>query len=236
MNTTLLVLAGTCLTFGVSSVSLADTGLESGPSVTDHVAQQTATDNLPKANSRAAASLKEHLVNMDQYKAMFSQRVLDAEGEVVHEAMGTITMARPNKLRWETTFPDETLLIADGSAVWNIDSFVEQVTVISQSEAIQNNPIVLLTSEDDATWSNFTIEAISNDDATFRIRPLSNEGNIQSLTLSFSEAGLLTSLAMLDAQQQVSQLTFNEIVTVFDIDGQTFVPHIPDAFIIDDQR
>lgn len=237
MKTKRLVIASTCLSLGFSSVLLADTNLNTENSGNDKVVQHPVTDQVPPSkDSLAAASLKIHLAKMEQYKAMFSQRVLDAEGDVVHEAMGTLTMARPNKLRWETTFPDETLLIADGSAVWNIDSFVEQVTVISQSQAIQNNPIVLLTSEDDTIWNDFAIEAISDTDTTFRIMPMSNEGNIQSLTLSFNEAGLLTSLTMLDAQQQVSHLTFEDIVTVFDIDGQAFMPTIPESYIIDDQR
>jgi len=236
MITKLLVTASACLTLGFSSVALADTNANTENNVPDNLAQQSAPDNVVGKDTLAAASLKMHLEKMEQYKAMFSQRVLDAEGDVVHEAMGTLTMARPNKLRWETTFPDETLLVADGSTVWNIDSFVEQVTVISQSQAIQNNPIVLLTSEDDTTWNDFMIEAISDTDATFLIRPVTNEGNIQSLTLSFNEVGLLTSLTMLDAQQQVSQLTFNDIDTVFDIDDMTFMPNIPDTFIVDDQR
>lgn len=236
MITKLLVTASACLTLGFSSVALADANANTENNVPDNRAQQSAPDNVVAKDVLAAASLKMHLEKMEQYKAMFSQRVLDAEGDVVHEAMGTLTMARPNKLRWETTFPDETLLIADGSAVWNIDSFVEQVTVISQSQAIQNNPIVLLTSEDDTTWNDFMIEAITDTDATFLIRPVTNDGNIQSLTLSFNEAGLLTSLTMLDAQQQVSQLSFNDIDTVFDIDDMTFMPNIPDTFIVDDQR
>lgn len=236
MNKKRLIAASTFLTLSLSSVASPDTGLNKENSVSDAHAHELVTNDVLSQKNIAASSLKMHLVKMEQYKAAFSQRVLDAEGDVVHEAMGTLTMARPDKLRWETTFPDETLLIADGSAVWNIDSFVEQATVISQSQAIQNNPIVLLTSEDDTTWNDFTIEAISDADTAFRITPITNEGNIQSLTLSFNKAGLLTSLTMLDAQQQVSQLTFNDITTVFDIDDQAFVPHVPESYIIDDQR
>ena len=71
-----------------------------------------------------AEALKTKLAGLESFKAAFTQSVTDENGEVVHEATGNLTMARPDKLRWETLSPDETVLIADGSAVWHIDEWV----------------------------------------------------------------------------------------------------------------
>ncbi|WP_394224083.1 outer membrane lipoprotein chaperone LolA [Alteromonas gracilis] len=198
------------------------------------------------SSAAASASLQALLSNMKQFRAGFAQTVVDAQQNVVHEAQGTLTMTRPNKLRWETTFPDETLLVADGEAVWNVDTFVEQVTVLSQANAIKDNPIVLLTSTDEATWSSFSINktkhasaagnTISDSEERYQISPKEAGGQIVALTLTFNQENELTSLDMLDAQQQVSTLVFNNIETRFPVPADTFSVEIPDSFIIDDQR
>ena len=198
-----------------------------------------------------SSSLQALLSNMKQFRAGFDQTVVDAQQNVVHEAKGTLTMTRPNKLRWETTFPDETLLVADGDAVWNVDTFVEQVTVLSQDNAIKDNPIVLLTSTDEAIWSKFSISqmisgvssnnlasGINNDNAlqSYQITPKEEGGQILTLTLTFNQDNELALLNMLDAQQQISTLVFNNIETRFPVPADTFSVDIPDNFIVDDQR
>lgn len=198
---------------------------------------------VAEADNAASKSLQLLLGNMKQFRAGFAQTVVDAQQNVVHEAQGTLTMTRPNKLRWETTFPDETLLVADGEAVWNVDTFVEQVTVLSQANAIKDNPIVLLTSTDETTWSKFSIsqmnDGLSTSDTAlqrYQITPNEEGGQIATLTLTFNQDNELTSLNMLDAQQQVSTLVFNNIETRFPVPADTFSVDIPDSFIIDDQR
>lgn len=176
--------------------------------------------------------LKTLLNGMQAYKANFSQTVTDNQGDVVHEAEGKLTMARPDKLRWETQVPDETLLIADGKAVWNIDPFVEQVTVMDQSKAIADNPVILLTTQDETTWQQFAIDGKDNQ---FTVSPKDGNGQIKSLSLTFSD-GVMTSLTMLDAQDQQSQLTFSGVETNFPVISGIFTADVPDSYMIDDQR
>ena len=101
-----------------------------------------APESTSDIDTNDTSALKALLSDMRQFRANFAQTVVDAQQNVVHEAQGVLTMTRPDKLRWETTFPDETLLIADGEAVWNVDTFVEQVTVLSQANAIKDNPVM----------------------------------------------------------------------------------------------
>ncbi|MBQ4831461.1 outer membrane lipoprotein chaperone LolA [Alteromonas sp. MMG017] len=197
-----------------------------------------------EAADSANVLLKKRLHGLQQYQAAFNQTVTDAQGNIVHEAQGTLTMMRPNKLRWETTFPDETLLIADGEAVWNIDTFVEQVTIISQDQAIKDNPIVLLTANDDETWDSFVISKLDDAKASsmleqYQVVPKSTDGQIKSLTLGFNSEGTLSTLDMLDAQDQTSALIFSEQDLDFAIDtvkDNLFFVDVPQSYIIDDQR
>lgn len=259
-----LVTAGTAMTAANAAVELGTTGSNMGNNnahevVSAHQANATVNTSQPKTssliNDSASTSLQALLSNMKQFRASFAQTVVDAQQNVVHEAQGTLTMTRPNKLRWETTFPDETLLVADGEAVWNVDTFVEQVTVLSQDNAIKDNPIVLLTSTDEATWSKFSISQLNSGSSavtpengaadningvsvtkSYQITPKEQGGQIATLTLTFNQDSELASLNMLDAQQQISTLVFSNIETRFPVPADTFSVDIPDSFIIDDQR
>lgn len=182
-----------------------------------------------QADAQSEASLKSLLSQMTHYSASFQQTVSDEAGDVVHEATGSLTMTRPDKLRWETEFPDETLLIADGDSVWNIDTFVEQVTIIDQSQAISDNPVMLLTSNDPAIWEDFSVS--QGDENTYTVTPKSGEGQIQSLTMSFDH-DTLASLTMLDAQSQTSNLVFSSINVTDEPDSSLFTVTIPGAWRI----
>ncbi|WP_262993118.1 outer membrane lipoprotein chaperone LolA [Alteromonas salexigens] len=186
------------------------------------------------AGDTPKADLKALLADMQHYSADFTQTVTDESQEVVHEAKGTLTMTRPDKLRWETTLPDETLLIADGEAVWNIDTFVEQVTIIDQASAVADNPVILLTSQDDETWQQFNV-AHGDDNQHFIVKPLSEDGQIRSLSLTF-DTGTLRSLSMHDAQSQTSRLVFDNIDTSTAPEMALFEVNVPDTYMIDDQR
>ncbi len=245
------LISGLACSQGVSALPLAlnhasqdGTGSELSQAATSEVTVQSISEteqqtkmSVPK---NASATLHSLLAGMKQFRARFEQTVLDAQQTVVHEAQGMLTMTRPDKLRWETTFPDETLLIADGEAVWNVDSFVEQVTVLSQENAIKDNPIVLLTSRDEQTWNKFAIAQLNAEVGpnlrSFQVTPKELGGQIVTLTLTFNQDDQLAAMNMLDAQQQISTLVFSDIETRFPLAADTFTVDIPDSYIVDDQR
>lgn len=234
-------LALACSNNAYSAYEISDEHAITPSSDVEEQVSAVATSSSPDGDS-----LQVLLRDMKQFRAGFAQTVVDAEQNIVHEAQGVLTMTRPNKLRWETTFPDETLLIADGNAVWNVDSFVEQVTVISQDQAIKDNPIVLLTASDAETWNKFTIRKVDTSSvegeaaaqmlSSYQITPKEVGGQIETLTLTFNQDNKLAALNMLDAQQQISTLVFNNIETRFPLAADTFSVDIPDSYIVDDQR
>ena len=239
VRSVLLVAAGTtCFVLNAQTQALVEAAPES----------IAAPETMSDIDTNDTSALKALLSDMRQFRANFAQTVVDAQQNVVHEAQGVLVMTRPDKLRWETTFPDETLLIADGEAVWNVDTFVEQVTVLSQANAIKDNPIMLLTSNDDSIWSTFSISQLDNALSklsgqentsglrSFQITPMQQGGQILTLTLTFNSDNELAALTMLDAQQQISTLTFSDIETTFPLAADTFEVEVPDSFIIDDQR
>ena len=176
-------------------------------------------------------ALMSQLDTLKSFSAKFEQNVVDANGVIVNQASGTIALAQPNKLRWHTEMPDEILLIADGDALYQVDYFVEQVSIVNQASAIENNPMILLTSKDPSDWDKFDVTL---SDSGYLIQA-KQQGAIRSLSLVFAD-GILTQITSVDSQEQESRLIFTEQNQNTPLPLETFVPNVPSGFIVDDQR
>jgi len=189
-----------------------------------------AAQELPSLTAKA--ELKVKLSNLVSYSADFSQSISDISGKELQRSSGTLTLQTPNMLRWETQLPDETLLIADGTTVWNVDPFVEQVTVMQQESVTQNNPLMLLVSDDEKQWNAVTVE---KKESRFLVVSQDENANIVSLNIAF-DGDQLMRLQSTDRQQQKSLLIFSNIVQNQPVAKALFSYEIPENYIIDDQR
>jgi outer membrane lipoprotein carrier protein len=178
--------------------------------------------------------LKQKLSMIDTLSAQFVQRVFDSEEEI-YQANGRLYVAKPQKVRWETQFPEESLMVADGSAVWNVDTFVEQITIFDQESAITNNPLVLLTTLDNEVWSQFSISKISDKPEAYEIQALESAAQIQRLTIFFAETSI-TAITSVDAQGQESRLEFSDVQLNARLEDALFNVDIPENYTVDDQR
>lgn len=176
--------------------------------------------------------LKTRLETLNYFSADFTQKVTDANHEVLQEATGVIKLKQPNKLYWELDPPNENILIADGTTLWNVDPFVEQVTAINQSQAVANNPLILLTQPNSDAWGDFTVTH-TND--TFRIDAKSPDSAVHSLVLVF-DGEQLSSMSMQDSQQQISDLYFDNIQQNKALSDEVFTFTLPEGYDLDDQR
>ena len=151
-----------------------------------------------------AQMLQQQLQNLDSLSSAFSQQVFDPQGQLVSESKGKLQLEQPRKIRWEQQQPDETLFVSNGVDSYYFDPFAEQVTVLDTSKLIDNTPFILLTTEDDELWQQFSIKQI---EAGFEITPKNTEdAQVEKLTLHFDEQQKLRRLRCLT--NQVSVHTF----------------------------
>ena len=183
-------------------------------------------------NISAKDELKMKLSKLVSYSANFSQSISDISGKELQRTSGTLTLKTPNMLRWETQLPDETLLIADGTTVWNVDPFVEQVTVMQQESITQNNPLMLLVSDDDKQWNEVIVE---RKESRFVVVSQDENANIVSLTIEFNGDQLMR-LQSTDRLEQRSLLVFSNIEQNQTVAQSVFSYQIPESYIVDDQR
>lgn len=180
----------------------------------------------------ASLLLKQRLTQLHTFEAQFKQRVTDAQNTVLQEATGRIALQYPNKLYWQLYAPNESELIADGQTLWQIDPFMEQVVAVNQNAAIDNNPLILLTNPNGAAWDDFNV---SEDNNEFSITPKEDQANVVELILTFNEAALVA-MKIVDGQQQISALTFNDIKQNKKLNESLFIFKNNSNFELDDQR
>jgi outer membrane lipoprotein carrier protein len=185
-----------------------------------------ATDTDPKQQ------LKVKLAKLATYQANFTQTVVDFENTLLQQATGRFVLQQPNKLYWELFEPNESVLLADGDSIWNIDPFLEQVVVNTADLALENNPLILLTNPDSSQWQEFEV---SQSASQFIITPRELKGGIESLRLVFKD-DILVELESIDGQQQKSVLLFSEIKQNHSLLADTFIFVLPDGYELDDQR
>ena len=176
--------------------------------------------------------LKQRLSQLKTFQANFSQKVTDAHNTVLQEAEGNIVLQYPNQLYWRLHEPNDNVLVADGTTLWQLDPFMEQVVAVNQKNAIDNNPLILLTNPDDKAWRDYDITEKNNQ---FVITPKSHQGEIAQLVLSFDDANLVA-MQIIDGQQQVSDLAFTAIQQNQKVDQALFKFVVPKGYELDDQR
>lgn len=180
----------------------------------------------------AKQQLKVKLAMLATYQANFTQTVVDIENTLLQQAQGRIVLQQPNKLYWELFEPNESVLLADGDNIWNVDPFLEQVVAYTPDVALENNPLILLTNPQSRQWQEFEV---SQSESQFIITPRELNGGIESLRLVFN-GDILVELESQDGQQQKSLLVFSEIKQNNTLPADTFIFVMPDGYELDDQR
>ncbi|MEM0912356.1 MAG: outer membrane lipoprotein chaperone LolA [Pseudomonadota bacterium] len=183
--------------------------------------------------SEAKKQLRQKLVEISSYRASFVQTVNNALGEELQQTSGILSFGKPERMRWQVQTPDESLSIIDGKHIYNIDPFVEQVTILNQESVTADNPLALLLNDGDAAWEDVEV---SQDGTTFVVVSTVSDANIRQLTLFFDEQGNLSRFQTTDTQEQVNDLVFSDIQTNPMLALDHFTAVIPDGYEIDDQR
>ena len=204
--------------------------------------QQAATQKLIADTSDAKSMLRAKLANLAHFTANFSQEVESISGDKIAQSAGRLAISKPNLANWHTTEPDELAIVSDGSNVWFYDPWIEQVSVYSLSAAIAKTPILLLTSQDEALWQQYTVVKESEtDEATERFVIMSKDVNsqIKSLTLMFdlnNGKSNLKQFSFLDATGQLSHITLTNFEDETIPEASLFQFNVPQGVQIDDQR
>ncbi|QFI36644.1 outer membrane lipoprotein chaperone LolA [Moritella marina ATCC 15381] len=182
-----------------------------------------------------AQSVKEELQSqlsaLKPFSADFTQTVTSAEGDNLATAQGLMQLQRPNQFRWETTSPDEQLIVSNGENLWFYNPFVEQVSIYSLKDAIANTPFMLIAGAQQTAWETYRVSKKAG--VYTVITP--NDPAAAVFTLQFKQ-GDIAQFTVQEQQGQYSQFALTNHKTMNKMDPALFNFIIPEDTDIDDQR
>ncbi|MEC5318594.1 outer membrane lipoprotein chaperone LolA [Brenneria populi subsp. brevivirga] len=184
------------------------------------------------AYADAAGDLQSRLSKVNSFHASFSQTVTSADGAAVQEGEGELWLKRPNLFNWQTTSPDESVLVSDGKTLWFYNPFVEQVTATWLKDATGNTPFMLITRNDAGDWRKYDVKQQGDD---FELTPKSANGNLKQFSISVTNNGTIKKFTATEQDgQRSSYVLKNQQNSAVDSAKFTFTP--PKGVAVDDQR
>lgn len=178
----------------------------------------------------AAEKLAGMLGGIQSYQALFIQYVTDQRGARVQETAGYIQAKRPNLFFWETQPPLAQRIVADGKEIWIYDPDLEQVTVKTLGEDIQNTPALLLSGDVQNLQKAYEIthQQVSEKIDQFVLVPKGKDSLFEQMRLSFDK-GVLTEMRLMDSLGQRTVISFSKIETNPNIPDSTFRFQVPEG-------
>ena len=79
---------------------------------------------VTQESDASKAKLMAKLAKIEFFSAEFSQKIFDETGNELQQGSGLLSVSKPNLVNWQTTLPDESLIVSDGSNLWFYDPFV----------------------------------------------------------------------------------------------------------------
>ena len=180
----------------------------------------------------AAGELQSRLNQVHVLSADFTQTVTSAGGKNVQQGSGKIQIKRPNLFRMDTQLPQETQISADGKTLWYYDPFVQQVTAQWVKDAVNDTPFVLLTSNDNSHWNQYSVTQQAD---TFVLKPKSAKSNIRQFDIRVDSGGVLKNFSTTEKDGQTNLYVLRNITNQTLSDNLfQFTP--PKGVELDDQR
>lgn len=172
--------------------------------------------------------LQQLLQHTQSLSAQFQQQVKDEQGQLLQSLSGTLKLKRPANLYWHTQRPDESVMVANGETVWYYNPFVEQVTIYSQSDMVDNSPLLLVLDSQGQRWEDYNVQ---REGGRYIVEQVDN-GN--RLELVF-EQQVLKEITMVQPHGQRTELVLSQVSLNHAIDDGAFDFKVPKGVDVDDQ-
>ena len=171
----------------------------------------------------SVARVDAYLAKVKTLSAKFVQVVRNRDGQITGRATGTLTLARPDRFRWDYQQPYQQVIVADGKRLWLYDADLDQVTVRPLAAGLGSTPAMLL-SGSAAVSGSFTSGPVERDgDWTwYRLVPKAGGSDFETVSLGFDAKGRLVAMQLADKLGQRTELVFSDLELNGAVDGSRF--------------
>ncbi|MFT6791973.1 MAG: outer membrane lipoprotein carrier protein [Cellvibrionaceae bacterium] len=176
------------------------------------------------AQNDAFGALDDQLKRYESLSGQFQQTLVDHQGLLIQESSGEFMLKRPGYFRWDTRDPFPQLLISNLKTIWLYDPDLEQVTVRSYQNMLDQTPSLLLGGKADAIAEKYQVvfsEQSSEQSLHFILTPKFDDSTFTQLQLIFHE-GLLAVMILRDSLDQTTTFRFSELTRDPPIDSDVF--------------
>ncbi|MBX4181142.1 outer membrane lipoprotein chaperone LolA [Sodalis sp. CWE] len=183
------------------------------------------------AYTNDAKIFQSRLNQIHSFRAEFTQKIIDTEGNCLQKSVGVLTIKRPNLFIWHTTIPDETILISDGKTLWFYNPFIEQVTANWLEDVSVHVPYLLIIGD----TTNLYQYNIKKKDDNFYLIPKSNRIDLKKIKITISIRGIITNFSLIEknGQQNIIEIINQKNSQIKDTEFHFIIPK---GVILDDQR
>ena len=163
----------------------------------------------------------------ETFAAAFTQKVYDEKQSLVGDSVGTVTIQRPGKFRWEYLKPSRQLIVSDGVNLLNYDPELEQAIIQPLIVSLGYAPIMLL-SGDNVSPDKFEIDIAGHHQNLdwIVLIPKVQDTEFTRIELGFNRETLVK-IKMHDHFQQVTLIHFLRAQFGVDIKKDTFRVYLP---------
>jgi S-DNA-T family DNA segregation ATPase FtsK/SpoIIIE len=171
----------------------------------------------------AVTCVASYLSSVKTLSASFVQAVRDREGRITERATGTLSIARPDRFRWDYLDPYQQVIVADGRKLWLYDSDLQQVTVRGLEEGLGSTPAMLLSGAGRIADS-FDSLSVEKDGAWTwcRLKPLATTSDFESVSLALGTNGELAGMELVDKLGQTTRIDFSSLRRNAALDDKLF--------------
>lgn len=156
--------------------------------------------------SSGLASLERFVRDTRSGRASFTQVVTapTRDGQLAKSktSSGVFEFSRPNRFRFLYQKPFEQSIVADGQTLWLHDVDLNQVTARKLSQVMGGTPAALIAAAPNllALQADFSLRAMPDKDALQWVQatPKTRDGQLQSISIGFRNAGKTSELAVLE--------------------------------------
>ena len=121
------------------------------------------------------------------------------DGEVTDRASGTLSIARPDRFRWDYQKPYLQTIVADGKRLWLYDSDLQQVTVRALEQGLGSTPAMLLSGAGKVGDAFAAAGVETKGDWTWcRLTPKQDGSDFEQVSLAFTRGGELAAMELRD--------------------------------------
>jgi outer membrane lipoprotein carrier protein len=164
------------------------------------------------ADDAAAGRRVDRIVGaMQSLRSQFEQTLAGAHGEVLERASGTLSLAKPNRFRWDYATGVHQLIVSDGERVWLYDQELEQVTVRAFGQSLSATPAGLLAGTGHVSES-FRVTDVGRYDGLdwVRLQPKTKDTDFREIRLGLA-GDQLVRMMLKDKLGQSTELRFSGV-------------------------